>query len=62
MRLSQKQAIVQSLESMDNRETDQLIQYIRSLLYNPKNDMEYLRKKTSGMKQIRQALQGTVAF
>ena len=52
----QKQALVQSLESMDSRETDQLIAFVRGLLYNPKNDMDYLRKRTRGMKEIKAAI------
>jgi hypothetical protein len=62
MKLTQKQAIVQSLDSMNHTETDQLIQYIRDLLYNPQNDMDYLRKRSRGMSQIREALHGSIAF
>ena len=57
-----KQAIVQSLDSMSAAETEQLLSYIRSLLYNPENDLLYLRKKAHGMREIKQALMEELPF
>lgn len=57
-----KQAIVQSLDSMSAAETELLLSYIRGLLYNPDNDLQILRKKARGMREIKQALMEELPF
>jgi len=62
MKISKKQAILQSLENMSPSETEELLSFIRGLLYNPANDMNELRKKTRGIREIRNALKESCAF
>ena len=51
-----KQAIMQSLESMNAKEMDQLMKYIKDMLYNPKNDLSYMQFKQKAMNEIQDAL------
>lgn len=62
MNAVKKQAILQSLESMDAAEMEELLQFIRGLLYNPSNDYSHMRRKAQGMNEIRQALKATPQF
>jgi hypothetical protein len=62
MKILKKQAIVQSLDSMSPSETEELLNYIRSLLYNPENDFRYLQKRKQGITEIRDALKEGYTF
>jgi hypothetical protein len=62
MKILKKQAIVQSLNSMTPSETEELLNYIRSLLYNPENDFRYLQKRKRGITEIRDALREGYTF
>ncbi|MCA6078422.1 hypothetical protein [Fulvivirga sedimenti] len=59
---TKKQAILQSLESMSASETEQLLSFIRGLLYNPSNDYSHLCRRAHGMREIRQALRTEPQF
>ncbi|MEQ8243787.1 hypothetical protein [Fulvivirga sp.] len=54
--LTKKQAIVQSLESMNSREQEQLIGFIKEMLYEPERDIDYTKFKENALKEIQQAL------
>ena len=62
MKILKKQAIMQSLDSMSPSETEDLLNYIRSLLYNPENDIRYLQKRKQGITEIRDALKKGYTF
>ncbi len=53
---------MQSLDSMSPSETEELLSFIRGLLYNPANDYQYLQKKKRGLHEIRTALKETCLF
>jgi len=54
--LTKKQSIVQSLESMNQREMDKVVDYIRDLLYTPQNDRSHQVIKQRALKEIKEAL------
>ncbi len=54
--LTKKQAIVQSLESMNSNEQEQLIGFIKDMLYEPERDADYSTFKEKALKEIQQAL------
>ena len=56
MTTTKKQAILHSIDGMNASETEQLLTFIRGLLYNPANDMHRMRKKAQGMLEIRRAI------
>ena len=56
--VTKKQSIVQSLESMNLREMDQVVDYIRDLLYRPQNDRSHQAIKQQALKEIKEALNG----
>ncbi len=55
--LIKKQAILQSLDSMNDSEMERVLQYIKGLLYNETLDMDYLAFKRKAMEEINAALQ-----
>lgn len=57
--LIKKQAIIQAVESMDAKEAEQVMTYIKDLLYNPKNDFNYLKLKRKALNEIQEALNTT---
>ena len=57
MTTSKKQAIVQSLDTMTTSEMEQVMHYIKEMLYNPKNEWGYMMFKKSAMEEIEKALQ-----
>ncbi len=59
--ITKKQSIVQSLESMNQTEMDQVIDYIRDLLYRPENDRSHQCLKQQALKEIKEALNGNSA-
>jgi len=54
--LTKKQSIVQSLESMNQREMDKVVDYIRDLLYTPQNDRSHQAIKQQALREIKEAL------
>lgn len=53
-----KQAILQSLDSMNTAEMDDVLDYIKQLLYNERLDRDYQTFKKNAMDQINKALHG----
>ena len=53
-----KQAIHQSLDSMNTAEMDDVLDYIKQLLYNERLDRDYQTFKKNAMDQINKALHG----
>ena len=51
-----KQAILQSLDSMNDSEMEDVLGYIKQLLYNADLDRDYQAFKKNAMNQINQAL------
>lgn len=54
--LTKKQAIVQSLESMNLKEHEQLIDFIKVMIFEPERDTDYLKFKQNALKEIQDAL------
>ncbi|GAA0891684.1 hypothetical protein GCM10009122_13630 [Fulvivirga kasyanovii] len=54
--ITKKQAILQSLEAMDASEMEKVLDYIKDLLYNPANDLNYQKVKQQAMREIQHAL------
>ncbi|MDX1627613.1 MAG: hypothetical protein R3345_02885 [Fulvivirga sp.] len=54
--LIKKQAILQSLEAMNASEMDQVLQYIKDVLYHDANDLKYQQFKQRAMTEIQEAL------
>ncbi|MEM1407555.1 MAG: hypothetical protein AAGG59_12320 [Bacteroidota bacterium] len=53
-----KQAILQSLDSMNTAEMDDVLDYIKQMLYNEHLDRDYQAFKKNAMDQINKALHG----
>lgn len=53
---TKKQALLQAVESMNPSEMDQVMTYIKDLLYNPQNDYRYLELKRKALSEIQDAL------
>jgi len=53
--VTKKLQILESLNAMDQTQTENVLAYIRDML-TPKNEVEYKRNKREAMKEIRQAL------
>ena len=53
-----KQAILQSLDSMNTAEMEDVLAYIKQLLYNEQLDRDYQAFKKNAMDQINKALHG----
>jgi hypothetical protein len=56
MLLSPKLAILQSLDSMDRKQTDEVLRYIKAILSQPTAPNDYQTFKSEALKEIRQAL------
>ena len=56
MLLSPKLAILQSLDSMDGKQTDEVLSYIKKVLSQPAPPSDYQTFKSEALKEIRQAL------
>lgn len=53
--VTKKLQILESLNAMDQTQTEKVLAYIRDML-TPKSEVEYKRNKREAMKEIRQAL------
>jgi hypothetical protein len=53
---NQKHEILASLESLDQRQTEKVLEYIQGLLSTPRKDADYRRFKKEAIQEIRQAL------
>jgi mRNA-degrading endonuclease RelE of RelBE toxin-antitoxin system len=54
--IDQKHQILESLDALDQAQTEKVIDYIKALLYTPRDDARYQKLKREGMKEIRKAL------
>jgi hypothetical protein len=54
--INQKHQILESLDSLDQTQTNKVLDYIKSLLYPVKDEMNYQNFKKEALKEIRQAL------
>ncbi|MTI21277.1 hypothetical protein E1176_09615 [Fulvivirga sp. RKSG066] len=54
--LTKKQALLQSLDSMNASEMDKVLGYVRDTIYKEANDSNYLNFKSKALKEIRTAL------
>lgn len=54
--INQKHEILESLNSLDQGQTEKVLDYIKGLLYAPKTEADYKRFKQDALKEIRQAL------
>jgi hypothetical protein len=54
--IHQKHAILESLDSLDQTQTEKVLGYIKSLLYSSKDDATHQKLKREALKEIRQAL------
>lgn len=61
MQHSPKLAILQSLDSMDSVQMDEVLKYIKSVLNQPYRTVNYQAFKSEAMKEIAQALQDAEA-
>ena len=53
---NQKHQIMESLDSLDQQQTEEVLEYIKGLLYTPRSDADYKKLKRDALKEIRQAL------
>ena len=53
---NQKHQILASLETLDQGQTEKVLEYIQSLLLTPKKEADYKRFKKEAIGEIRQAL------
>ncbi len=51
-----KQAIVQSIDSMNAAEMEKVIKFIKGLIYSPSLDQSYLDFKKQALNEIQEAL------
>lgn len=51
-----KYAILESLDDMDNLQAEKVLEYIKSVLHNPRQNPEYTRFKQEALKEIRMAI------
>ena len=54
--ITKKQAILQSLDSMSASEMDKVLDYVKDMLYNEENDINYQSFKSNALKEIQTAL------
>jgi len=54
--ITKKQAIMQSLEAMSAEEMEQVLKYVKNMLYNESNDLSYQDFKSQALKEIQDAL------
>jgi len=53
---NQKHQILESLDSLDQRQTEEVLEYIKGLLNDPRTEADYKKFKRDALKEIRQAL------
>lgn len=54
--INQKHQILESLDALDQAQAEKVMDYIKGLLYTPREDARYQKLKREGMKEIRKAL------
>jgi hypothetical protein len=54
--IHQVHQILESLDALDQAQTEKVMDYIKGLQFTPRDDARYQRLKREAMKEIRQAL------
>lgn len=54
--INQKHQIMESLDSLDEAQTEKVLAYIQGLTFRSREDAGYQKLKRQAMKEIRQAL------
>lgn len=54
--INQKYQIVESLSSLDQMQTEKVLEYIKGLMYASKDEASHQQLKRQALKEIRQAL------
>lgn len=54
--INQKHKILESLDTLDQAQTEKVLDYIKGLLTGSREDASYQKLKREAMKEIRQAL------
>ncbi len=57
--ITKKQAIVQSVDAMNEREMEKVVDFIRELLHTPEQQRNYQEFKQRAMNEIQEALKRT---
>lgn len=57
--VTEKLQILESLNALDQTQTEKVLAYIKGMLAPNKEEREYKRTKREAMKEIRQALNGS---
>lgn len=57
--VTEKLQILESLNALDETQTEKVLAYIKDMLAPNKEEQEYKRSKREAMKEIRQALSGS---
>lgn len=57
--VTEKLQILESLNALDETQTEKVLAYIKDMLAPNKEEQEYKRSKREAMKEIRQALNGS---
>jgi DNA-directed RNA polymerase sigma subunit (sigma70/sigma32) len=53
---NQKHQIMESLDSLDQRQTEEVLEYIKGLFNTPRTEADLKKFKQHALKEIRQAL------
>lgn len=56
--VTEKLQILESLNALDETQTEKVLAYIKGMMAPNKEEQEYKRNKREAMKEIRQALNG----
>ena len=54
--INRKHQILESLDSLDQDQTDKVLGYIKGLLYSSNDEVSHKKLKREALKEIRQAL------
>lgn len=54
--INQKYQIVESLDSLDQMQTEKVLEYIKGLMYASQDEASHQQLKRQALKEIRQAL------
>jgi len=60
--LHHKHEILESIEALDQTQTEKVLEYIQGLLQSSKQDASHRKTKRDALKEIRQALKNSPRF
>jgi hypothetical protein len=55
---TKKQEILSQLDSLDQQHAEQVLEYIKDMLYDQKNDLAYVNFRQNALREIKEALKG----